>query len=357
MCEPKISYELMMQNLRHVFTDATVKSLFGSGPRRALSAYQKLLANGTCPSLYLEFPLLGPASYDVFVGPYADGLRPGTHLPKTNPPACHAAWEWASAQNGGPGFDLLFELDSAGPKARHAGIHFRHMGNLDAAENFYRAIGEDRRAALYRNVAQRLPKGWIPAFAAVFAGRPGAPTRLEAFPSPDDRLRIAKDPGFLGSCLEHIGFGAYNDHMLKEISTIIALDRPVSLQFDILADGTPGSTLSVASFVEKTGSDFHSLFKPGGIIARICDIYERMGVCDDRWRRVEEALFAKKDIRDINHEQRWVTMVSTPICCKAKWIDATPRPSKFYLVQRNAVGERWSLCRWLLRPQPGAPGA
>ena len=335
--------DLMEQTLRRAFSDVAVEGLFGSGPERAISAYQSFWAEGTHPTAIVECPLLGPASYDVLVGSYGDKLVLGTRLPKANPPACHAAYDWATSLEGSQGIDLFFELDATGPKGQHAGIHCRHKGDLDAALDFYQVIGEGWRAPLYRSVVERLPEGWRADFAAVFAGRPGAPTRLELTLEDGERRRVGEDPAYLRSCLSQMGFSAYDGQMLEDISRLAAISLLDTFQFDILADGTLGGTFSITSCFERTGAHFSRLFQDDGAVGRICGTYEGMGLADGRWRLAEQAVFATKRVDLTGVQACRVVTVSIPNCGKAKWIDARPQPAKIYLLQGAVARGRGGL--------------
>ena len=348
MADADIIYELMGQSLERVFTKTALERLFGAGPERVLAAYRSFLAPETSPSAYLEFPLLGLPGYDVFVGPYGKGLEPGTHLPENSPSACRAAWDFVSTTRKGLGEDLLFELDSEAPKDQHTGVYYRHMGDLDATDGFLRAVGEGWRSPQYLDVAERLPEGWRPVFVGIFFGRPGAPTRIEVYPSAPEAMRIAREPSYLSTCFDGIGFDAYDERMLEGIRETVSLGRPTSFQFDILDDGSLGDTFSVAEFIEVRGKDYRVLFGSRGTISRVCGAFERMGVSDDRWQQVVHLLFASKRVESVGdkRERRWVTSLSVPICVKAKWRGAAPQPTKFYLSLNNVVGDRWSARSW-----------
>lgn len=331
----------MGQTLRRAFTDAAMEGLFGSGPERAFSAYRSFWAEGTHPTVIVECPLLGPASYDVLVGSYGDSLVPGTHLPEANPPACHAAYDWASSLERGRDIDLFFELDAEGPKGQHAGIHCRHKGDIGAALDFYQVTGEGWRAPLYRDVVERLPEGWRADFAAVFAGRPGAPTRLELSLEGEERVRVGEDPAHLRACFDQMGFSAYDDQMLEGVSRLASISLLDTLQFDILADGALGGTFSITSCFERTGANFSRLFQEDGTIGRICGTYEDMGLADGRWRLAEQAVFATKSVDLTSVQACQVVTVSIPNCGKAKWIDTRPQPAKIYLLLGTIIGKRW----------------
>ena len=349
MADADTSICLMEKSLQRVFCDDARRHLFGAGPERALDVYRRFVVPGSGPGVYLEFPLGGSPSYDVLVGPYGDDIAPGTHLSPANPPACRAAWDWASTSRTDPGMDLLFELDAWGPKDQHAGIHFRHMGNLRAADSFLHAMGEGWRSQQYLDVVGRLPEGWDPLFVAVFFGRPGAPTRLELYPSRREMTRIVREPDYLATCLDRIGFEVYDGRMLDNVRAIVAFGRPVAFQFDILVGGSLGNTFSVEPFFEGTGKDFGALYAEAGVIGRVCGALEYMGFADDRWRLVEKLLFADKRVENLGGEQRWVSSISMPICAKAKWIDTKPLSAKFYVSLKHVVGERWSLLSWVNR--------
>ena len=343
MGEQGIAYELMERSLRRAFTGGAVEGLFGSGPERAVSAYRRLLAPGSNHIVFLEFPLHGTASYDVFVGAIGDGVAPQGRLPEENPPVARAAYAWAGGWGRGSTLGIHFELDADGPGSSHVGMHLGHMGDLAAMADFFQVIGEGWRAKQYLAVAERLPRGWSPSYAGAFTGRPGTPTRLELYLSPEESARVARDPGYLGSCLDQVGFRAHDGQMIADASAIVRVRCLNSLQLDILGDGTLKDTISVTSSCERTTRDFGRLFQDGGLVARLCGLYERMGVADARWRLIEQTLFADKRVVAVGDERRWARAVSRPIGGKAKWVGARPQPAKFYLSQMNALGPRWAL--------------
>lgn len=322
--------DIMEQALRRTIAESDAGDLFGTGPDRAISAYRSFWVPETNPGVIIECPLLGAASYDVLVGPYLGRADPSMHLPSANPPACHAAYDWATRLGISPRVDLFFELDADGPERQHAGIHCKHWGRLELATEFYEVIGEGWRAPQYRSVEERLPEGWRAEFAAVFAGRVETPTRLEVLLSPEAQRLVGESPEYLRSCFDQMGFVAYSDQMLRDICRLAGLSRLCSLQFDILHDGTLGSTFSITSCFEAMGSSSFKQFGDDDGIGRVCNTYEQMGVADGRWRLAERALFATKRHVLTGTGFREIVAFTIPNCSKAKWTDAKPQPAKFY---------------------------
>lgn len=329
--------DVMEEALRRAFVGGAVEGLFGSGPERAIAAFRSFCAEGSHPATIIESPLLGATSYDVLVGSYGDSLNMGVHLPEASPPVCHAAFDWAASLDQSRNIDLFFEQDANGQEGRCAGIHCRHWGDLDAVQAFYEAIGESWRAPLYRNIAEKLPARWRAVFAAAFKGRPGVPTRLEMAFADDERTHIGNSPAYLASCFDQIGFSAYDDRMLEDICRLASISLLNTFQFDILADGSLGTTFSITSCFERTGTDFARLFLDDGTVGTVCGTYERMGVADGRWRLAEKAVFATKKVAVDGAGLCRILLASIPNCGKAKWIDARPQPAKLYLLQGALV--------------------
>ena len=317
---------------------STEAALFGGGPEHMIDALERFTAGSVCPGLaLLEMPLLGEPVYDVLVGSYGPAIRQAGRLEDASQTAAQAAIDWAKSLDPAKNVVLFLERDGSVEGNQKAGVHCRHHGDLDVMDEFFTALGEPGRAVQYRAVAERLPEGWNAEYAAVFPGRPGSKTRLELSPDDAARERIARDPNHLRACFDAMGFTAYDDALLENAARFVDMSTANTLQFDILPDGTLGGTFSVASLIEGNGAQFGTFFEPGGVVARVCEDYERLGAADGRWRLVEECLQARtRTVLDVTGFQNWLTLL-IPNCVKAKWIDGELQPAKFYLLMSVRV--------------------
>lgn len=324
--------EAMTRVLNHVMADGRAEALFGEGPQRALDSYRRFSTDGAKPCALMEFPLLGNPSYDIIVGIYQRGLKPGDCLADTTQPRAQAVVDWAAHWQGAKPLEVLFELDADGGKDQRPGIHCRHQGQIDAVDEFYALVGEAWRAPLYRAVAQRVSQEWQCEYAAVFPGRANQVTRIELALVGEAQKRAAGHPEHIRNCFDAIGFVSYDQPMLKMIAELIKLRPAHTLQFDILADGTLGDTFSLASYLEDSATSARTLFKKDGAANTLCQTYEQLGIADERWHLIDGALLAAKSASITERGIRSVINLSLPCCAKAKWEATRPLPGKFYLI-------------------------
>ena len=318
--------------------DGRDAALFGDGPERMIDAFERFTTGRAMPGVALvELPLLGEPSYDVLVGGYGASIRAAGELEDGEQAAARAAISWAASLPNPNAVTLFFERDAAAEGNQRAGVHCRHRGNVALAEEFFAAIGEASRAPQYRALADRLPEGWVAEYAAIFPGRPGAKARMELQLEAEACDLIAESPAHLRECFDAVEFSAYDDAMLEHVSRLVGLVPVNNFQFDILPDGTLGDTFSIVSSFEETGADFHALFSDGGVIARVCEDYERMGAADERWRLVEGTLFARKRMVLYGRGPYQEIRFTVPDCAKAKWAGAKLLPAKFYLMMSAQV--------------------
>lgn len=317
--------------LEHMMADGRAEALFGEGWQRALDSYRRFSTDGAKPCALVEFPLLGKPSYDILVGIYQGGLKPGDRLTDASQLRAQAVVDWAARWQGSKPLELLFELDAEGGADQRPGIHCRHKGQLAAADEFYELVGEAWRAPLYRSVAQRLPQEWECEYAALFPGRANQVTRIELSLVGHAQEQAAGNPDYIRSCFDAIGFSAYDQAMLEAVAELAALRPAHSLQFDILSDGTLGDTFSFASYFEDNIGAIRSMFKEGGAASTLCRAYERLGIADERWHLIDGALLAARGSYLTEQGLRSVAHLSLPCCAKAKWKAAQLQPGKFYL--------------------------
>ena len=323
--------EAMTGVLGRIARDGRDEALFGGGLDRALDAYHRFSTSTAKPLALIEFPLLGTPGFDVGIGSYRGRLEPGTLLFDRSLTVAQSAVDWAATWPGKPQPDLFFELDESGGEDQKPGIHCKLKRQPAAAYAFLEAIGESWRVPLYREVMKRLPQGWFASYAAIFPGRTGRMTRLEASLIDDALKDLGSDPSHVRACFDAIGFPHYDNAMLDQIALLAGASRAISVQFDIREDGSLHDVFSLVSYFEGTGASFHALFEPDGHASRICGLYENLDAADCRWKLVEGALFARHYCEILGGMPTMVNGLSLPCCSKAKWKAGSMLPAKIYL--------------------------
>ncbi len=312
------------------FADGREAALTGGGPERLENACARLsLAGSGTYSCFVEAPLLGPADYDALVLHNPRYLVPGCRVADSGQRLAQTVLDWAA----GLGRDcpyIHFELDAGAETL--SGIHCKLEGRLAAAEGFFAAVGEPWRMKTFEEAVRRLPEGWFCRYTGVFPGRTTGSTRMEVEPDSDASRQAVSDPACLKQCLDRIGFAAYDDTMLRDAARLLAVDTPVSIQFDILPDGSLLPGCSVLSLYENVRPDCAPLFLPDGAATRTCGIYEEMGVADGRWRMIEPSLFTERSAWRVQGRiEGWIGRC-LPCCTKAKWIGGRRAPAKVYFL-------------------------
>ena len=322
-----------MQQLRdtwqRAFADGREEKLLGSGPERLLAAVSQLsLLDSFRYSCFVEGPLSGAPDYDALVIHSPALLMPGRRVADPSQRLAQQVLDWAAGMGERCPY-IHFELD-AGSKT--PGIHCKIEGQLSTAQLFFEAVGEPWRMKAFEEAVSRLPEGWYCRYTGVFPGRKTGSTRMEVEPYTADARRSLEDPAYVKQLFDRIGFTAYHDTMLHDAARLMAVETPVSIQFDILPDGAFLPVCSVLSMYENVRPDCAPLFLPDGAVTRISKIYEEMGVSDGRWRMLEPSLFTERAAWRVQGRiEGWVHRC-LPCCTKAKWIEGRRAPAKFYLL-------------------------
>ena len=130
-----------------------------------------------------------------------------------------------------------FELDTKEDVVPTAAIHFQPRAHIELVQPFCEIVGEPERAGLYLDLAARMPQSWPLSFFGMFRGRPGSPLRVCGYLADAEKLACAQDPGHLVPVFDSIGFHAYNDAMLEQVSALMA--AAVHIGFPILPVPAP----------------------------------------------------------------------------------------------------------------------
>ena len=306
-------------------------ALFGDSVGRARDAVPPFLVGDKFPDIYFEHPLYGDPFLDVTV--LLEQIEPGTRI--ASPAAGdHAAMlDWCShAHAEHSEISFGFELDAKQDPLPAAAIHFQPRGLSDLVRPFCAAVGEPERAELYLDLAQHMPDGWPLSFFGMFRGRPGSPLRVCGYLANDEKTACAHDRKLLSDVFDAIGFSAYDDAMLGQISTLMeAAPLSVDFQFDVYPGGELGSTFAIdIQFGIEQPPAVRAAFESGPG-ARVMGLFERWGAADGRWRKAVESAFARAlPVELDNGTSDRFAFTLMPQWTKARWVDGVLQPAKLY---------------------------
>ena len=305
--------------------------LFGDCVDRARVALRPFMVGKAFPSVYLEFPLMGEPFMDVTV--LYGKLEPHTRIDSNTVLGMEPLLDWYAGL-GEEYSDVCFgfELDVKDPSLPKAAVHFEPRAHTELVEPFCRAIGEPDRAQLYMQQTNRMPEEWPLAFFGLFRGRPGSAMRVCGYLGNGERDACAADPARVARAFDEVGFAAYDDAMLEQVSTFLAtVPGSVDFQFDVSSGGEVGGTFAIdAKFDCMQPADVVASFASGPG-ARLMQLFEAWGIADERWRLVADATFARAlpvDLEDGSQGRCALTLM--PQWVKVRWCDGILQPAKLY---------------------------
>ena len=315
--------------------------LFGDSLERAGEAVLPFLVGESFPDVYLEHPLLGDPFLDVTVlfGP----VEPGTRIesPAAGDHAAMLDW-FARARGLNDAISFGFEVDTKEERLPVSAVHFQPRVYTELVRPFCEAAGEPQAAELYLALAERMPKSWPLSFFGMFRGRPCAPLRVCGYLAPREREECAVDPDHLAAAFDTVGFSAYNDAMLSQVSALMAAAPGcVDFQFDVYPDGSIGHTfaIDVQFGVEQPKAVWASFDHGPGW--GVMNLLEQWGAADSRWKASVQAAFARAlPIETAVGERGLYAFSIMPQWVKARWINGLLQPAKLYHLAHSGLLDR-----------------
>ena len=179
-----------------------------------------------------------------------------------------------------------------------------------------------------------MPEGWPLSFFGMFRGRPGSPLRVCGYHSDKQRRACAWSTSHIAHVFKSIGFAAYDDAMLQQISELMALaPAGTDFQFDVLPDGSLGSTfaIDVQLAIEKPRAVRASFDE--GPASRVMEYLQMHGLADGRCSLAADAAFARAiPLPDEGCGQDAFMFTLIPQWVKVRWTDGAQQPSKLYFL-------------------------
>jgi len=318
--------------------DGRAELLFGDSLERLREAIPPFLIGDDFPDVYLEHPLIGSPFIDATV--LYGKLRPGLHVDSPLAGKNNELFDWFSeVRESYDDISFGFELDTKEEVPPAAAVHFQPRRHTELVRPFCELADEPERASLFLDFAKRLPDDWSPSFFGLFRGRAGSPLRICGYVDVAEKLACATDHTHLAHLFDTIGFAAYHEEMLAQISAIMAAaPSTVDFQFDVYPDGSLGSMFALdVRFGVQQPEEMQETFE-NGPGARLMGILEGWGMADDRWRLATRAAFARAIpavLPDNSIELYAFTLM--PQWVKVRWVDGKLQPSKLYHLGRGAL--------------------
>ena len=305
--------------------------LFGDSVGRARDAVPPFLVGDAFPGVYLEHPLAGDPFLDVTV--LLGRIEAETRIDSPTAGEHAAMLDWyAGVRELHDDITCGFELDTKEGVLPEAAIHFQPRTHVELVQPFCKAVGEPERGTLYLDLADRMPQGWPLSFFGMFRGRPGSPLRVCGYLASEEKAACAQNPERLVAAFNAIGFRAYDDAMLKQVSALMeSAPSTVDFQFDVYPDGELGPVFAIdVQFGIEQPEAVHAKFESGAG-ARVMGLLEGWGAADGRWKRSIDSTFARAlpvELEDGATGRYAFTVM--PQWAKARWTDGALQPAKLY---------------------------
>ena len=304
--------------------------LFGSASALVAETFRKSLIGAAFPSFWMEAPLAGEPGFDLHVYYDRGQLRGDERFAEGSGFGMQGLFDWFFGDDvGGIGVGFAHDL-RGGAVATGAYVNFNARPLADA-RGFFSALGVPEVGERADALLAALPEGWRPWYLGYFPGRGDDLVRVGAFVQPERQRAYADDARVLAGDLSRAGFDAVDGAMLGRLSALAALPFTLELQLDAGESGV-GDTLGADLTLEsRSAARVREAFAPGGDGAAACELLERWGVADGRWREIAGASHSKLvPALDDDGELALLLLSCLPAFVKAKWRAAVPQPAKVY---------------------------
>lgn len=313
-------------------------ALLGDGYERAREALPPFMVGTPFPDVYLEFPLVGDPFLDATM--LLHDLDEGTRIDSPRAAGTERVLDWYARHSGTDGgISFGYEIDTATPETTPAAIHFQPRRRCDLVRSFCEAAGEPERANLYRAQDERMPKGWPLSFFGMFRGRPKSPLRVCGYLDGEEQGRCANDANLLRRVFDQVGFTAYDDCLLHDLSTLYGVvPGSTDFQFDVYPDGSLSDVFAIdARFDVAQPAEMVASFADGPA-SRLMVLLEAWGVADERWRLVPDMTFVRRlPMERDDGTFGTASFILMPQWIKIRWKNGELVPSKLYVLARADI--------------------
>ena len=302
-------------------------ALFGTCAPLAREAFSRSLIGEGFPLTWFEVPLVGAPRFDLHVALSRKTLCEGVAFAPGAGNGYDGLFSWyATEETGGNG--LAFAYDVSEGRIDNPAVHVNvNNAPLSDIARFFDLAAGNGAAQRYSSFADRLPKGWHTWYAGVHPGRAGAPVRVDCFVDESLKDAYAHDAALLERDLRISGFEATSPALFDLAGPILDSPFSLELQFDVMEDATPGSTLGLSvAFPLASAPSMHLLFDDGGAAAALMERIEGLGLADARWHDAADAMFSTR----INVGVEALALYCLPTFVKLRLRSGEPLDAKLY---------------------------
>lgn len=273
--------------------DGREERLFGSCAPLAREVFAHCLIGDEMPIIWYELPLAGEPRFDLHVALSRTALAGDVAFAPGSGYGYDELFRWYSqSEQGGGGLAFAFDISEGRTTdpAVHVNVNNAPLNDID---HFFELAGGADAPALYRDFTAQIPDDWHVWYAGTHPGRPGSHLRVDCFVGDAATDAYANDLSVFERDLRSVGFSAPLDALAMLATPILAQRGHLELQFDVLRDGSVGPTLGLsAGFPMARASVLKPMFVDGEGAA-ILTAMEELGLADDRWRLIADAIYTK----------------------------------------------------------------
>lgn len=271
------------------------EALLGDTKALAREAFTRSICGEPFPILWFELPMQGKPRFDLHVAITREALSANPAFAPGAGNGYDRLFSWYGKEEQGGG-GLAFAYDVGDGRLEDPAIHVNvNNSPLSDIDRFFELASGPDAVRVFHGFADSIPSSWNIWYTGVHPGRPGSPVRVDCFVSKARKHDYAHDPKLLEEDLRSCGFSAISDDLYELAGPILASPFRLELQFDVLLDGSLGPTLGLsAGFGFSAPATMRRLFAQDGPAAALYERCEQLGLADERWRLLSDALFATR---------------------------------------------------------------
>lgn len=329
------------------------EKLFGKNFPLAREAIAHSLAGTHFSEIWFEVPLLGAPRFDLHVILSDETIKASKTLPADLIDGdFNAVFELYEGKKKYGGYRYALTFDISEGKTKSHTLHLLATAPFYDVENFFEAVGSRKAAEHFLNFIERAPKDWHVWYYGLLTARANKPLRVDFFVSRAVKEAYAKDISLFARHLKDIGFSAVSDTFLARTRELAAMPFAMELQFDVLPDGSTGSTISTSCsfgkfpkerkeipagdiaahmenmqviFCSSSAAEIKRDFSQGEVAA-LMEKIQSWGLADERWHILSEATFTKcLSLGPVSLE-----IVNRPRSVKLRYKEGEPFDAKVY---------------------------
>ena len=305
------------------------EALFGASAPAARAAFARSLAGDEFPEIWFEIPLAGDPWFDLHVLTSRESLSPDTNIPESFASEARSTLAWFAMQESIVK-QLALSWDTGQGPAEHPALQLLvGTSRAQVTCDFLDAAGRPDAKGSYRTFVESLPDGWFACYAGVFPARPGHNLRVECIPTRDLQHAYTNDPALLVRHLSQVGLAEPGGTLAARCQMMAQTPFRLEFQFDVEPDGRAGRTFGASlRFAKPPREGNWEGFVTSGSAGALMRKVESWGLADERWRLLEEAIFANRLSKDGESH----SLYCYPAFCKLRWRDGEPLDAKAYLI-------------------------